>query len=68
MSAPYNEPAFPVVWPTGGEQFPGMTLRDYFAARALPNCLAQFPMDIQLASLLAYYIADEMLSARGEKP
>jgi hypothetical protein len=62
--APYNEPALPVVSPTG-EQFSGMMLRDYFAAKALPTCLSQFPIDVQRACQLAYYIADEMLSARS---
>jgi hypothetical protein len=62
-----NEPAFP----TGTGVTPyksGMTLRDYFAAKAMqamlssPNC----PMDVKESALAkhAYQTADAMLKAR----
>jgi hypothetical protein len=78
MSA--NEPAFPVstklqdrgfghqdgpsTW-----QFAGMTLRDYFAAKAMPVCLSDtesFPDETWRigVALEAYKMADAMLKAR----
>ena len=61
---------------TGGPAFPvgitnGMTLRDYFAAKAMqamlssPNC----PMDVRESKLAtqAYATADAMLEAREQK-
>jgi hypothetical protein len=45
MSAPYNESAFPMPGPATDEdldrRYPGMTLRDYFAAKAMQALLAQ---------------------------
>ena len=35
MSTPYNEPAFPICGSLSDNQFNGMTLRDYFAAKAM---------------------------------
>lgn len=45
-----------------GEEHKGMTLRDYFAAKAVPT-LAQYYSESDL-SLKAYKIADEMMKAR----
>jgi hypothetical protein len=66
-----NEPAFP----TGTGVTPyksGMTLRDYFAAKAIQGFLAYAahkgiyaPPDDELASA-SYQLADAMLKARGE--
>ena len=65
-------PAFPIL--QDGCQFPraeGMTLRDYFAAKAMqayftdPN--VGFGSDvIEAGSQAAYRIADAMLKARGQ--
>lgn len=56
-------PAFP--WGTG---FAGMTLRDYFAAKAMQGMLAnqhQFVADDQaMYARDAYVLADAMLKAR----
>lgn len=70
---------------TGGQAFPvagsdhnyaeeGMSLRDYFAAKALQGWLASYPADAvhpvaagntaQVAQM-AYIMADAMLEARG---
>ena len=65
---------------TGGPAFPventwcssGMTLRDYFAAKAMPEIIEKFshPEDndfdkhFQLISIMAYAQADAMLEAR----
>lgn len=64
---------------TGGPAFPaheayhtdpsmGMTLRDYFAAKALPAILEQKDVhsgrDIENAAWIAYQMADAMLQAR----
>lgn len=68
-------PAFSA--PTGARQtgryefeidhFNGMTLRDYFAAKAMSGMLADpdFPGDITDTAKIAYDFADAMLKARG---
>ena len=66
-------PAFPLPFPHKQVQYvpmrDGMTLRDYFAAKALQGLLA-YPGggDIGFASIAqdAYDYADAMLNARGE--
>ena len=70
-----NEPAFPgVTYITlNGEKNPeGMTLRDYFAAKAMQGLLAYAthkgiyaPPDNELASA-AFQLADAMLKAREQ--
>lgn len=68
-------PAFPC--PVGHikcEHPEGMTLRDYFAAQALPTCISNTtPEDVQkfgskvypMVAETAYAFADAMLKARG---
>lgn len=64
-------PAFPRPETTGYHPQSGMTLRDYFAAIALPWALAnrdvsqpwKFP-----AAMAAYEVADAMLTARNQPP
>ena len=70
---------------TGGPAFPrpgdfnpqtGMTLRDYFAAKAMQGLCARedgkgfdfstFPNDPMRVALWAYDVADQMLKARQE--
>jgi hypothetical protein len=65
---------------TGGHAFPamndngywvkGMTLRDYFAAKAMQGLLAdpdwRMDMDFNETALAAYQQADEMLKAREQ--
>ena len=68
-----NEPAFPTmqyangISPSGFNE--GMTLRDYFAAKALPTILAAGGViDAEYFfenAKLAYEQADEMLKARN---
>jgi hypothetical protein len=66
-----NEPAFPNEGFNGwGEPFKGMTLRDYFAAKAMQGFLAYAthkgiyaPPDNELASA-AFQLADAMMKAR----
>ena len=65
---------------TGGGAFPepidaieGMTLRDYFAAKAMQGDIASMPADHDPQSLAhfiakrAYVVADAMLVAREDK-
>lgn len=66
-----NPPAFPVFPETGGGHaaaFQGMTLRDYFAAKAMQALLSdtdwRLDMDIEDTAKAAYMTADEMLKAR----
>jgi hypothetical protein len=66
-----NEPAFPNEGFNGwGSPFQGMTLRDYFAAKAIQGFLAYAahkgiyaPADDELASA-SYQLADAMLKHR----
>lgn len=79
-------PAFPFDWvdfqPTTGdqvvrEQFPGMSLRDYFAGQALPSVLRDNDQVSKVATsagitftyaaaIISYGIADDMLEARSK--
>lgn len=63
-----TEPAFPVNGATSW--YPGMTLRDYFAAQAIQSlAVSQLndrfrdPSDIPFAVEIAYQIADAMMEA-----
>jgi len=74
-----NEPAFPVFPETSGGHaaaFQGMTLRDYFAAKAMQTYLADKDLidmfvymnaDVRdQVALAAYQMADAMLKAREQ--
>jgi hypothetical protein len=64
------ERAFPVTDRNAGPASGGMTLRDYFAARALQGILSSpdgGPDDWQRVADAAYYAADAMLAARERK-
>ena len=62
---------------TGGSAFPnpdyaeeGMTLRDYFAAKAMQSLLRQYPEHLMISpadavASDAYILADAMLKARN---
>jgi len=65
-------PAFPV-WELNGKGQPemtgfGMTLRDYFAAKAMQSLISKHGFisdEINFAAEHSYEIADAMLKARG---
>jgi hypothetical protein len=61
-----NPPAFPVAY--GGGRIEGMTLRDYFSARAMQALLSdtdwRLDMDIEDTAKAAYMTADAMMKAR----
>lgn len=64
-----NEPAFPNPrWEGWGEPQQGMTLRDYFAAKAMQGLIASPHMpdafNVQPVADKAYMMADAMLKAR----
>jgi hypothetical protein len=66
-----SEPAFPAPnFPMSGTH-EGMTLRDYFAARAMQSYLKLFHKsyrdDSDLVAKLSYKLADIMLAEREEK-
>jgi len=46
---------------------PGMNLRDYFAAAALPMCVEMYPGNPGRSAYEAYCVADEMISVRGKQ-
>ena len=62
-------PAFPVNTSTAPD-FDGITVRDYFAAKALQGMLSDLPITLygpdcdKNTAALAYSIADAMLEAR----
>jgi len=63
MSAPCNEPAFPV---NGVTRFPGMSLRDWFAGQAIAGIeAAGFAYAEAQVAADAYKLADAMLLARA---
>lgn len=59
-------PAFPSMHPHGKED--GMTLRDYFAAKAMQAFIqmAVLHADLEDVAIDAYDVADQMLKAREE--
>jgi len=63
--------AFP--WTQGGITCMGMTLRDYFAARAMGTLIegrgsANLNQGgYKAVSIMAYQMADEMIKARGQE-
>jgi len=66
FNKPTNSPAFPVFPETSGGHaaaFQGMTLRDYMAAKALPQCF-EVSATTDMAAKEAYRMADAMLKAR----
>jgi hypothetical protein len=60
MSRDTGGPAFPV-----GTAYQGMTLRDYFAAKAMQSLIEKYTHDGDV-SRNAYKIADAMLQARNQ--
>jgi len=60
-----NESAFPIQDAYSVSTKQGMTLRDYFAAKAMQPLIVSFTVqDINWTSEQAYKIADAMLKAR----
>jgi hypothetical protein len=60
-----NEPAFPAMHFDLAENEHGMTLRDYFAAKAMQTLIEKYSHNGDVARN-AYNIADAMLKARNE--
>ena len=71
-----NEPAFPTIPKNHGYEgadgtgsAPGMSLRDYFAAKAMQTIIGEIstPSDSKLIAEIAYRQADAMLEERKAK-
>lgn len=67
----FYKPAFPVFDSrTGDPDYqcvdPGMTLRDYFAAKAMQSILSSGETVYHDIAALSYAMADAMMKARGE--
>jgi len=65
-----NEPAFPNEGFNGwGEPFQGMTMRDYFAAKAMQGILSGYTQGVipptKSLAPASYKIADAMMEARN---
>jgi hypothetical protein len=62
--------AFPVVHPDGmGVQFFGLSMRDYFAAKAMQSMISKYGFisdEINFAAEQSYVTADAMLEARAK--
>jgi hypothetical protein len=61
-------PAFPQqvqVAADGTTWFDGMTLRDFFAAKAMQGLIANNNIGAQQLAYAAYVVADAMMEARG---
>lgn len=83
MSIETGGPAFPATQVDGGSDgigikdgiwhFPGMTLRDYFAAQLAVAFMTtamtdhSYPSVARSVAQTAYHMADEMLKARGQE-
>ena len=67
----HDLPAFPVPW-TGSKGWQGMapcdglTMRDYFAAKAMQEVLSWEGFEPKETATLAYEMADAMLLERGK--
>ena len=59
MSTNTGGPAFPF-----GAAFAGMTLRDYFAAKAMQSLLPNYGWNDETLAKMSYEVADAMLKAR----
>lgn len=77
MSKEFTQPAFPVPGLQHDEDFNGMSLRDYFAAKAMQGMCANGDwverMSARMStsathavSFAAYEVADAMLTARSK--
>lgn len=70
MSEIRDEPAFPTtqyangVSPTGHDH--GMSMRDYFAAKAMQALIETSEYQLEVIPRLAYQLADGMLVVRAE--
>jgi hypothetical protein len=73
MSKDTGGPAFPVPGLHENNDYDGMTLRDYFAAKAMQSMIqtppTKWPEDMmgRSISVCAYEMADSMLNARGQE-
>ena len=66
-----NEPAFPIRGDLHEHQFVGMSLRDYFAAKAMQGFVSSYPNGVVARGFAyladnAYDMADAMLKARAK--
>ena len=70
MSDKDGGPAFPSTISDDGLHVGGMSLRDYFAAKAMQGLMASpaDPESMEVAAKWSYKLADAMLKAREEKP
>jgi len=66
---PYAFPQPDVYHANGEVEYgsPGMTLRDYFAAKTIPQIYPNNNFDYTQVAATAYAIADAMLAARERK-
>ena len=63
-------PAFPSTITDDSLHVPGMSIRDYFAAKAMQGLMASpaDPESIEIAAEWSYKVADAMINARKPTP
>jgi hypothetical protein len=65
-----NIPAFPAMHYDLADNEHGLTMRDYFAAKALPMAIQEMneaeSYDLNDAATMAYHYADAMMKARDK--
>ena len=71
MNNPLAFPSFDYITQDGKENPKGMTLRDYFAAKAMQSLLRQYPDHLMNSpanevACDAYIVADAMMKVREE--
>jgi hypothetical protein len=59
-------PAFPVPGLHENNDYDGMTLRDYFAAKAMQGFIPDGGTNVHEIAQASYIVADAMLKARGQ--
>lgn len=64
MATAANEPAFSAGVPEGGYHYPGLTIRDYFAAMAMQALLSQTPVSESASEIArqSAFFADALIT------
>jgi len=66
MSEINDTPAFPTVQYAHGGEADGMSMRDYFAAKAMQALIETSEYQLEVIPRMAYEMADGMLIVRAE--
>ncbi len=67
MSKDTSEPAFPIPGSDHNGPEYGMTLRDYFAAKAMQSIAQSTFCDCETVAKMSYAVADAMIAERNKQ-